>query len=464
MWVYEMSSLRFLAVNEAAVALYGYSKAEFLAMTVADIRPLEDVDKFRQHLAGSVESLHKDGPWRHLKKNGEILLVNVASHAIQFEGRPARFILIEDITGQTQAEASVRRSETRFRQLADSLPHIVWRARADGVIEYVNRRWSEVTDLELPVSVEHAWQTLLQPQAFAKVWEDWRAAVENERAYEGEWRLWHRGLGHWEWFLCRAVPVRDELDGYLTWFGTFTGINQHKETEAALRKANSDLNQFAYLASHDLQDPLRSMVVFSQLLRERQLAGADEETRTYLDYIAEGARRLLKMIEGLGQYISVAQASGEGELGVVNTETVFSTVLTNLSASIQAANATITKSELPEIRINPVHFERLLQNLISNAIKYTKPGESPQIHVAASQEDDSWLFSVSDHGIGIDPQYKDYVFQMFKRLDRELPGTGMGLAICQKIVERYGGRIWVESRQREGANFLFSIPADPQES
>jgi light-regulated signal transduction histidine kinase (bacteriophytochrome) len=321
-----------------------------------------------------------------------------------------------------------------------------------------------VTDLQLPISVEHAWKTLLQPQAFTKIWADWCAAVESESAYEGEWRLWHRGLGQWEWFLCRAVPVRDEIEGYLTWFGTFTGINQHKETETALRKANSDLNQFAYLASHDLQDPLRSMVVFSQLLRERHMASVDEEARSYLDFIAEGARRILKMIEGLGQYISVAQASEDRQLGVVSTETVFSTVLKNLSASIQAANATITKSELPDIRINPDHFERLLQNLISNAIKYSTPGQPPRIHVNAGLKDDAWLFSVSDQGIGIDPQYKDYVFQMFKRLDRELPGTGMGLAICQKIVERYGGRIWVESRQREGASFLFSIPVDPEES
>ncbi len=463
MWVYDLHTLQFLAVNEAAVALYGYTKEEFLSMTVADIRPQEDVAAFREHVAHSLSTLHIDGPWRHRAKSGAALHVKIASNFVEFEQKPARFVLIEDVTGTVKTEAALRQSELQFRQLADFVPHIIWRASENGLIEYVNQRWTELTDLALPLSTEQAWKRLLHPRDFERTWAEWTAAVSEKQQYGGEWRMWHRGRRGWEWFLCRAIPIRDYARDCVVWFGSFTGIHNQKETEAALRKVNEDLNQFAYAASHDLQEPLRNMSMFSQLLKRRCWAQLDQGGQEYVDLVIDNGRQMIEMIEDLRQYIHAIEGEAAQDLPLVDAETAFSRALRNLSSAIEASHAAISSSSLPSLRVRSVHLEQLFQNLLSNAIKYAKPDLPPHIEVHASPVNDSWEFSVCDDGIGIPPEYHNQVFQIFKRLDRSrLPGTGMGLAICRKIVERYGGRIWVESKPGQGSTFTFSIPVDTE--
>lgn len=223
-----------------------------------------------------------------------------------------------------------------------------------------------------------------------------------------------------------------------------------------LRRSNGDLNQFAYAASHDLQEPLRMITSYAQMLVNGYRGELNEEAALCVKFITAGTQRMRELLADLLVYTQVNDAASGTEL--VDLNEVLQKEIENLKTSIDESNALITHEELPTVRGHEAHFLQIFQNLISNAIKYrtTRP---PRIHIAARQSEGAWLVSVSDNGMGIEPAYHQTIFGVFKRLHgREMPGTGIGLAICQRAVERYGGRIWVESQIDEGSTFYFTLP------
>lgn len=223
-----------------------------------------------------------------------------------------------------------------------------------------------------------------------------------------------------------------------------------------LRRSNGDLNQFAYAASHDLQEPLRMITNYSQLLVKHR-GELDEEAALCVKFITAGTQRMRELLADLLVYTQVNDADCGTEL--VDLNQVLQKEIENLKTSIDESKTLITHDELPTVSGHEAHFLQIFQNLISNAVKY-RTARPPRIHIAARQSEDAWLFSVADNGIGIDPAYHQMIFGVFKRLHgRELPGTGIGLAICQRAVERYGGRIWVESQIDHGSTFYFTLPA-----
>jgi PAS domain S-box-containing protein len=232
-----------------------------------------------------------------------------------------------------------------------------------------------------------------------------------------------------------------------------------RETNAALSRANADLEQFAYSASHDLQEPLRMIATYSELLRRKfggQLGEAGEE---YIRYTVEGARRMHQLLNDLLAYTHASMFSEEPGSDVDANEAL-KQAISNLHLAITSSGARITHTDLPLVRMHLFQLEQVFQNLIGNAIRYRRD-EAPEIHITAARADGRWLFSVRDNGMGIEPRYQERIFGMFKRLHRsaDYPGTGMGLAICQRILDRAGGRIWVESEPGRGSTFFFAIPA-----
>ena len=237
------------------------------------------------------------------------------------------------------------------------------------------------------------------------------------------------------------------------------------ESNANLRRANADLEQFAFSASHDLQEPLRNVALYSQMLKKKfgGVLGADGDQ--YIGYTVEGALRMQQLVNDLLTYTQTS-LSDAALAHRVNAKEALQQALSNLDAAIVESRAVITLSELPAVRIRKVHLVQVFQNLIGNSIKYRKQ-ELLRIDISAvPHEGDSWLFAVKDNGIGIDPEYQQQVFGIFKRLHRheQYPGTGIGLAICKRIVEHHCGRIWVESKPNEGATFLFTLPAESDTS
>ena len=225
----------------------------------------------------------------------------------------------------------------------------------------------------------------------------------------------------------------------------------------ALRQSNDDLNQFAYAASHDLQEPLRMVALYSQMLQRKFGEKLGEEADQFISYVVGGARRMEMLLKDLLAY-SQTGSSAEGPAEPVDFLEVLRKVLLNLQASIEQNGAIITWDSLPMVQAHEIRLIQLMQNLVGNAIKY-RASEPPRIHVLAEVREQDCLISVRDNGIGIEPEYQQQIFGIFKRLHgQNYPGTGIGLAICQRIVERYGGRIWVESQAGQGSRFCFTLP------
>ncbi len=261
-------------------------------------------------------------------------------------------------------------------------------------------------------------------------------------------------------------PIRDAFGRVIGASKIARDITDQEQYQQALReaneklvRANADLQQFAYSASHDLQEPLRMVSLYAELLRRKFSGQLGESGEECLSFILAGATRMDQLLRDLRAYTYVSTAGGEPPHEVDANETLRK-VLANLKAAVEESGAAVSSEPLPSVRVHEFQLEQLFQNLIGNAIRYRSP-QPPAIEVAAEQRDGFWRFSVRDNGIGIEPQYKEQIFGMFKRLhsSADYPGTGMGLAICQRIVERAGGRIWVESEPGSGSTFLFTLPA-----
>ncbi|MBI3853131.1 MAG: HAMP domain-containing protein [Verrucomicrobia bacterium] len=230
-----------------------------------------------------------------------------------------------------------------------------------------------------------------------------------------------------------------------------------RKRTAQLELANQELEQFAYVASHDLQEPLRMVSSYTQLLEQRYHDQLDDDAREFIAYAVDGATRMQRLISDL---LELSRVGTRGKpLSPVDVHEVLGTVRVNLSPAIETAGAVVTNGELPTVMADATQLGQLLQNLISNAIKFHGAGR-PHVHVRAVESAAEWVFSVHDDGIGMAPEYFKRIFIIFQRLHSkaEYPGTGIGLAICQRIVERHGGRIWVESELGKGSIFYFTIP------
>jgi light-regulated signal transduction histidine kinase (bacteriophytochrome) len=233
-----------------------------------------------------------------------------------------------------------------------------------------------------------------------------------------------------------------------------------REKTNALGRSNAELEQFAYVASHDLQEPLRMVSSYVQLFEKRYAGQVDPQAKKYIDYAVEGAKRMQALIGGLLEFSRVGRVDEPS--GTVDMGAALDQALLNLRSAIEESRAAVTRGPLPTLTGNAGRLTQVFQNLVGNAIKFRRPGEAPAVHVSVVRQRKEWLFEVRDNGIGIEPQYLDRIFIIFQRLHTraEYPGTGIGLSICKKVIERHGGRIWVEPQPGDGAIFRFTLPRD----
>ena len=367
------------------------------------------------------------------------------------------------ITDQVERERALEESKNQLEALIDVLPVAVFVAEADG--EIVD--WNEAAvDLWGGEIVEA--DNVTEYAEYTGWWADSGEAVEPaewplSRALEGEEITEpdvieiERFDGERRTVLMHGMPVRD-ADGEVTRaVVTHTDITERREYQQKLEESNERLEQFAYAASHDLQEPLRMVSSYLQLVEDRYGEKLDEDGQEFIDFAVDGANRMRAMIEGLLDYSRIDTRGDPFE--PVELEDVFDDVRADLRMRLAETDAELTVERLPEVVGDRSQLYQLFQNLLVNAIEYSGD-DPPKIHVSAERRGSAWAISVADEGIGIDPDQTDRVFEIFQSLhpSEHGDGTGIGLALADRIVERHGGDIWAESEPGEGTTFTFTLP------
>lgn len=335
-----------------------------------------------------------------------------------------------------------------------------------GAVLY-DTHWAQMLGYDVHELDPHVrtWHALLHPEDSSHALSLWDAHLQGRTPmYEAEFRLLSKE-GEYRWILSRGKVVeRDATGSALRAIGMHMDITKRKHTEEALAErskalmcSNAELEQFVYVASHDLKEPLRMVSHFSGLLQRSFKGRLDSTADKYIEYAVEGATRMHALLEDLEKFSGIG--SKRHPFKPQDCNAILATACSSLKLAIDESGSIIKHDTLPTVTIDGLQFVQVFQNLIGNAIKYRSTAQ-PEIHVSASRQDHEWIISIRDNGIGFDQAFSDRIFVIFQRLHsrEEYPGTGMGLAICKKIVERHGGKIWCESKLGHGSIFFFSIP------
>jgi len=353
-----------------------------------------------------------------------------------------------------------------LQKLFDLMPQLGFTAFSNGHIEFFNEGWHKYTGTTLEEIQGRGWEKWVDPNYLDALRKRWVEAVRSSSSFEMELPILGKD-GHFRWFITRANPLFDQKGKLVRWVGVSTDIHEQKQLSATLeqrvaqrteelQRSNRDLEQFAYVASHDLQEPLRTITSFCELLNNKLSGTLDSDGQKYLDFIVEGTARMQQLVRGLLSWAKID--TKEKVLVPVSTTAPLFQALTALEIAIADSQAKITYDEMPTVLGDETQLSLLFQNLIANAIKF-RSNDSPKIHISTAEVGDFWQFTVNDNGIGIQMEYAERIFVIFQRLHSrsKYQGTGIGLAICKRIVERHGGTIEAKSTPGEGSSFIFTL-------
>ena len=477
LWVYDLETLRFLDVNDIACACYGYTREEFRAMTIRDIRPAEDIAALEQRVTRARGTVVGSGPWRHLRKDGTVIMAEINSHDLITHGHRARVVCPLDVTDRVHAEDEVRRmnlqlehkvklrTEELARSLAlqqslfDSAPQLFWLADPDGSITFVNRTWSEKIGIAADDWKGDGWSKLLHPDDRERVSQAWLDATSTKTVFEIEYRFLHRD-GHFHPYHVTARKVFDKAGEPICWVGISNDVTDSRRREDELQFANKELEAFSASVSHDLRAPLRMIDGFSGRLQIESADHLDEQGRHYLARIRKGAADMSELIDDLLSLSQLARAN----------MTMRNIALSALAHEVVAELRQQEPHRVMKIVIQDgmraygdAHLLRIvLVNLIGNAVKFSGNREVSRIEVGEStRTGESVTYFVRDNGAGFDPAYASKMFGVFQRLHSatEFPGTGIGLATVQRIIQRHSGSVSALGAVNQGATIYFTLPS-----
>lgn len=464
-WVYDLETLHILDVNDVAIRHYGYSREEFLNLTIKDIRPAEDVPAVLASVAVGGTQVEMHGEWRHRKKDGTLIAVEIASHKLTFGGKPARLVVATDITERKRAEQALRESEERFRSVSDTAADAILTADTSGKIVYFNRGAERIFGFAA-AEVLGKPLTVLMPERF-------------RRAHEaGLRRYLSTGEAH---VIGKTVelagqrkdgtefPLEISLSDWKTreaifFTGILSDITQRKQYEreildrsAQLEVANKELEAFSYSVSHDLRAPLRGIDGFSQILQEDYSGKLDAAGLDALKRVRAAAQHMAQLIDDMLNLSRVTRT--EMHRASVNLSALAQSIADGLHRHEPGRAVDFVIGPGIEADGDPRLLRVVLDNLLGNAWKFTSRHDRARIEFGQMQCDGRRAFFVRDDGAGFDQAYADRLFGAFQRLHgaTEFPGTGVGLATVQRIVHRHGGSVWAEGAIERGATFYFAL-------
>lgn len=463
---------RFKIVNSSACKLSQYSEEELLTMTIFDFLVEDDIaeqplrlNELKEGKTVVTERVmkRKDGNFNHLEVTSKLLT----------DGR--LLSLVRDVAERKKAEAAILLSNERYNLVSKATNDSVWEMDiATDEITRTGDGFKTLFGYEKESANDPAlhWNNLVHPDDFERVKQSELNVFNNpdEHFWEQEYRFL-KASGQYAFVYDKGYIIRDEKGKAIRMIGATQDITRIKENETNLKRlndnlltqaveladSNAELEQFAYVASHDLQEPLRMVTSFLVLLEKKYKDSIDDTGKKYIHFAVDGAKRMRQIILDLLDFSRIGRS--DIEVRELNLYKLINEIELLYSKQIDEKNATIIKGPLPLINAPEAPLRQLFQNLISNALKYSRKDIPVQIHISAESFDDCWQFSVADNGIGINEEYHEKIFVIFQRLHNkeEFSGTGIGLAVTKKIIEKLGGRIWIASTEGKGSTFYFTL-------
>ncbi|WP_414468606.1 PAS domain S-box protein [Methanobacterium sp. ACI-7] len=462
---------RWFLVNDAFCQFIGYSREELLEKSDHDFFPEYEANIFwekdEEVFVSGIENINEE----EFTDSDNNLHTIVTKKTLYTDISGKKYIvgIIRDITEIKRVQNAYKESEQKYRELIENANSIILKMDKNGHITFFNEFAEDFFGFSKEEIIGRNVIGTIVPEIESSG-RDLKKLVNNiletPKSYHSSdnENITKDGKKVWiSWANREIYDEKGELIGILSVGTDITGRRKiEKEREELIKeleRSNYELRQFAYITSHDLQEPLRSITSFAQLLEMRYQNQLDNDADEYIEFIVSGGHRMKEMIQGLLEYSKIGTA--ERKLNPIDTEDILKKVLSNLNTAIEENNALITSDPLPIVMGNESQLIRLFQNLIGNSIKFRKMDEKPKIHVSVSEDSQKnmYIFKFEDNGIGIDPQYKERIFEVFKRLHtlEEYMGTGIGLSISKRIIEVHGGEIWVQSELGKGSIFYFTL-------
>jgi PAS domain S-box-containing protein len=454
-------------VNAQAENLFGYGREEMLGKKIELLIP----EKYRQRHVGYRDGFFHNPNTRPMghpginlhgkRKNGEEFPVEVSLSPFKSGEELLISASIRDISLRIQEQQELKNIK-EFALLAEIIPQFIWITKEDGKADYFNKLWFDYSGLSEKKSMEGGWTQIIHPDYVEQTIKNWQEALHLGSIFEAE-SLLKRKDGVYRWFLIRALPVKNNENKVIKWIGSSTDIDdqkmQTKELEQKniiLTKTNNDLDNFIYAASHDLKSPIANIEGLLNALTKTLSTQSESNPmlQKLTDMMHHSIGRFKTTIQDLTD-ISKAQRNIEEDVETIDIEEEVENVLDSINDEIikTGAKINIDAKACPTIRFSKRNFKSIIQNLITNAIKYRSPERSPVVQVKCWKENDFNILEVRDNGLGIKEEYKHKVFGMFKRVHHHVEGTGIGLYIVKRIVENSDGKIELESKDGEGSVF-----------
>jgi PAS domain S-box-containing protein len=454
---------RILSWNAGAERIKGYSSDQIIGHNFSCFFPPEDIKRGRPEevLRITAASGRHEEQGIRMRKDGSRFLASVTS---------AEGVLvtaaIRNITTRRDAETHLAQMEGRYRGLLEAAPDAMVVVNPAGEIVLLNVQAEKQFGYSRDELVGQQVKNII-PEGFAErlIADGTRSAAEALAQQIGTGiELNGRRRDGTEFPIEIMLSPLESAEGVLV-TAAIRNITERKKSEehlvktvGELKRSNEELQQFAYVSSHDLQEPLRMVASYTQLLAKRYKGRLDSDADEFIAFAVDGCNRMQGLIQDLLAY---SRAGTNGKVFCeVSAEDALQQALTNLRITIEQSGAVVSHDSLPAIKTDETQLTQVFQNLVGNAIKY-RSAEAPRVHVSATNNGgNEWIFSLRDNGLGIAPQYFEKIFVLFQRLHgrNEFEGTGIGLAICKKVLERLGGRIWVESQPEKGSTFYFALP------
>ena len=345
-----------------------------------------------------------------------------------------------------------------FRFLADTIPQIVWRTNENGELDFLNENWFKYTGQPKKEETFAQWAMPIHPEDRPRVVGSWQEGVEAGRKMEMEFRLQEAKTQSYRWHLARSIPMTDEQGKISKWFGTATDIHDNKLQQHELEKTNEELDNFVYVASHDLKTPINNLDGLMKILESRMSEESKKEAAPVRAMMSKSIEQLKMTVNDLAD-ISRLQRTEDEEGQLVNVKELIEEFKHNHHVLMRETGARIEEElHLKQLHFSRQHLRSILDNLLSNALKYRAQGRLLRIKVQSYETDTHNVFVVQDNGLGIKPEYHEKIFEMFRRFHKQAEGSGVGLYIVKRLIEKYQGHIMLESEVEKGSNFRIYLP------